>query len=116
MLITTDLSLNAFPFVKESYEAPLKIGESREIRLACCAVSFNIEPLLPRYVLIDITNLSRIGSIGGFVTCAKSWWKYLVSLGLLELMTAKEVSLPIDPVGISPFNIGSKINLSSSGV
>ena len=72
VLITTDLSLNAFPFVKESYEAPLKIGESREIRLACCAVSFNIEPLLPRYVLIDITNLSRIGSIGGFVTCAKS--------------------------------------------
>ena len=24
----------------------------------------------------DITSCSRIGSIGGFVTCAKSWRKY----------------------------------------
>ena len=43
--------------------------------LACSGVSARMFPWLPMYVIIDITSSSRIGSIGGFVTCAKSWWK-----------------------------------------
>ena len=42
------LFFNNFPFVSASYDAPLKIGESKVIKLACCAVSFRIEPLFPK--------------------------------------------------------------------
>ena len=44
-------------------------------RRACSGVSARMFAWLPMYVIIDITSSSRIGSIGGFVTCAKSWWK-----------------------------------------
>ena len=50
----------------------------------------------------DITSCSRIGSIGGFVTCAKSWRKYEYS-GFERLeSTATGVSSPMEPTGSSP--------------
>ena len=45
---------------------------------------------------------SRIGSIGGFVTCAKSCLKYVNSGGRWSERTASAVSLPIEPIGSSP--------------
>jgi hypothetical protein len=50
----------------------------------------------------DITSASRIGSIGGLVTCANSWWKYANRLGAWSDSTASGVSVPIEPIGSLP--------------
>ena len=50
----------------------------------------------------DITSCSRIGSIGGLVTCAKSWRKYAKSgRGRFE-STASGASSPMEPIASSP--------------
>jgi hypothetical protein len=41
----------------------------------CSGVSSNVLPSGPIVVSSDITSASRIGSIGGLVTCANSWVK-----------------------------------------
>ena len=43
---------------------------------ASAGLSFRMSALWPRKVISDITNSSRIESIGGFVICAKSCLKY----------------------------------------
>ena len=50
----------------------------------------------------DITIASRIGSIGGLVTCANSCLKYVNSGGRWSDSTASALSLPIEPTGSSP--------------
>ena len=45
---------------------------------------------------------SRIGSIGGLVTCAKSCLKYENSGGRRSDSTASALSLPIEPIGSAP--------------
>jgi hypothetical protein len=49
-----------------------------------------------------MTSASRIGSIGGLVTWANSWWKYAERLGARSESTASGVSLPIEPTGSLP--------------
>ena len=62
-----------------------------------------------------MTSSSRIGSIGGFVTCANSCLK--VERPCLVDSTGSAESLPIEPVASSPFAaIGSRMNLMSSCV
>ena len=67
--------------------------------------------------MIDITSSSRIGSIGGFVTWAKSWWKWSKSdRGLFE-RHASAASLPIAQTGSAPVSaIGRRMSSTSSSV
>ena len=64
-----------------------------------------------------VTTASRIGSIGGFVTCANICLKYsYVSFGISD-MTANGASLPIDPSASEPVpTIGRRIMSSASRV
>ena len=48
-------------------------------------------------VLSDITSLSRSGSMGGLVTCANNWQKYVYSSRGWSESTASAVSSPIEP-------------------
>ena len=60
---------------------------------------------------------SRIGSIAGFVTWAKSCLKYENSGGRMSDMTASAVSLPIEPVGSAASRaIGTSVTRRSSSV
>ena len=65
----------------------------------------------------DITICSRIGSIGGLVTCANSWREVVEQRLVLEDSTASGESLPIEPVGLPRrLAIGAIMNLMSSCV
>ena len=48
-------------------------------------------------VFSDMTSRSRNGSMGGFVTCAKSWEKYRGKRHGWSESTASAVSSPMDP-------------------
>ena len=83
----------------------------------CSGVSSNVLPSGPSVVSSDITSASRIGSIGGFVTCANSWWKYAERFGAWFDSTASGVSVPIEPIGSLPVSaIGSITAWTSSSV
>ena len=69
---------------------------------ACSGVSSSRLRSEPTPVDTLITIASRIGSIGGLVTCANSCLKYENSAGWLSLSTASARSLPIEPIGSSP--------------
>ena len=61
--------------------------------------------------------VSRRGSIGGLVTCAKSCLKYEKRGGRRSDSTARAPSLPIEPVGSSPVEaIGASSTRRSSCV
>ena len=80
-------------------------------------VSFITFGLGPMLVTSDMTSCSRIGSIGGFVTCANSCLKYLNRSCGRSDSTASGVSVPIDPSGSSPcLAIGARKNFRSSSV
>jgi len=71
----------------------------------------------PRKTPSDITSCSRIGSIAGFVTCAKSCGKYAKRSCGRSDKTASGASLPIDPIASSPVSpIGARTMRSSSRV
>ena len=71
----------------------------------------------PMFVTSDITSCSRIGSIGGLVTCANSCLKYLNKSCGRSDNTAKGVSVPMEEIGSSPLTImGVMTILSSSTV
>ena len=62
-----------------------------------------------------ITTDSRIGSIAGFVTCAKSCLKYEKSDGRASDIAAGARSLPIEPVGSAASRaIGARMTRRSS--
>ena len=83
----------------------------------CSGVSSNVLPSGPIELSSDITSASRIGSIGGFVTCANSWWKYADRFGARCESTASGVSVPIEPSGSLPASaIGVMIRSMSSSV
>ncbi len=94
-----------------------RIGWSMTSWWACSGVSSRRLPSAPTPVPSDMTIASRIGSIGGFVTCAKSCLKYVNSGGRLSLRTASALSLPIEPMGSSAFlTIGAIRTFRSSCV
>src|SRR5207245_1515682 len=71
----------------------------------------------PMKVTSDMTSSSRIGSIGGFVTCAKSCLKYLNRSWGRSDSTASGVSVPMEETGSSPaMTIGVTTIFSSSTV
>ena len=79
-----------------------RIGCSITSWWACSGLSSSRFPSAPTAVDRLITTASRIESIGGFVTCAKSCLKYELSGGAWSERTASALSLPIDPIGSSP--------------
>ena len=84
---------------------------------ACCGVSSSRLRSEPTPVDTLITIASRIGSIGGLVTCANSCLKYEKSGGWLSLSTASARSLPIEPIGSSPLQaVGASRTFMSSCV
>ena len=92
-------------------------------RIGCCITSWwqwsGVSPSRlisgPMQASRLITTDSRIGSIAGLVTCAKSCLKYENSGGRRSESEASATSLPIDPVGSTPSRaIGSRITLRSS--
>ena len=58
---------SATSFASSSF---VRIGCASSSRRHCCGVSASRLPSPPRQLTSVITSFSRIGSIGGFVTCA----------------------------------------------
>ncbi len=82
---------------------------------ACSGASASRLTSAPTPVCRLITTLSRIGSIGGLVTCANSCLKYENSGGWRSESTASAASLPMLATGSSPLvAIGAMIILRSS--
>ncbi len=78
------------------------------------AITFGLGPML---VTSDMTSSSRIGSIGGLVTCANSCLKYLNRSWGRSDSTASGVSVPMEETGSSPaMTIGVTTIFSSSTV
>src|SRR6059036_4375174 len=81
-----------------------------------------IDPIREELVMSRVTNIgmtssSRIGSIGGLVTCAKSCLKYLNRSWGCSDSTASGVSVPMEETGSSPaMTIGVMTIFSSSTV
>ena len=73
------------------------MGPAAEISRACSGVSPSRLRRQPMIVFSDMTSRSRSGSMGGFVTCAKSWLKYVYSSRGWSESTASAVSSPIEP-------------------
>ena len=88
-------------------------------RSLCASVSLVVtrSPSGPTMHSNDVTTASRMGSMGGFVTCANICLKYSkVSLGISDI-TASGASLPIEPSASLPVPImGSRIMSSASRV
>ena len=100
-----------------SRSALLRIGVGTSSRLAWAGPCSSRLPPAPRLVARDMTSSSRIGSMGGLVTWAKSCLKYAKRLTGRSLSTARGASLPIEPTGSSPSRaIGARTSFSSSSV
>ena len=88
-------------------------------RSLCASVSLVVtrSPSGPTMHSRDVTTASRMGSMGGFVTCANICLKYSkLSLGISDI-TASGASLPIEPSASAPVPImGSRIMSSASRV
>ena len=91
-----------------------RIGWSRISACACSGVSVRRLRSLPMPTPSDMTIDSRIGSIGGFVTCANSCLKYENSGGRWSDSTASDESLPIEPIGSAPVAAIGAIRTRSS--
>ena len=92
-----------------------RIGWSITSWWACSGSSASRLTSAPTPACRLITTLSRIGSIGGFVTCANSCLKYENSGGWRSDSTASAASLPMHATGSSPFAaIGAMTSRRSS--
>ena len=92
-----------------------RIGWSITSWWACSGFSISRLTSAPTPACNDITTFSRIGSIGGLVTCANSCLKYANSGGWRSDRTASAASLPMLATGSSPFvAIGAMIIRRSS--
>ena len=61
------------------------------------SIIYQAQPSGPTMHSREVTTASRIGSIGGLVTCANICLKYsYVSLGISDI-TARGASLPMEP-------------------
>ena len=103
-------------------EIPRIFCKSAFVRIGCCtlmrrqdsgdsSIKFGFGPM---FVTSDITSCSRIGSIGGFVTCAKSCLKYLNRSWGRSDSTANGVSVPIEEIASSPVTIIGVMTIFSS--
>ena len=100
-----------------SMSAFVRTGWGSSSRFACAGPCSSRLPPAPSDETRDITMRSRIGSIGGFVTCANSCLKYEKRGTAWSLSTASGVSLPIEPTGSSPASaMGASTSRRSSSV
>ena len=102
---------------RRSSSSSSRIGFGITSWRACSGVSssrFRSEPTLAATL---ITTASRIESIGGFVTCAKSCLKYAYRSGCRWERTASGRSFPMEPIASSALRAsGARMTFMSSCV
>ena len=90
------------PLVSLARSSLVRMGCSSSSRRHCAGVSASRLPSPPRQLARVITSFSRMGSMGGLVTCANCCLKYRKRSCGRSLSTASGASLPMLPVGSSP--------------